>query len=221
MYGYMHVFIYIYYRSLLHYGVSLQLNTSVVSINEDSVIVKDDTGTEMTIPTDLVILTCGIQPSALVAKLTLPKHPSGRLLVHRSLQSVGATNVFALGDCAAVDGVSVPLTAQAAMQQADIVAKNVLTSLNSSLENPPILEKFRFVPLGEMLTLGGSVIDASVYSLGGLVELNGPLAAIARRAVYAARMPTTTQAVTAAVSAGVVSFATLLLKATSRSTSSK
>ena len=84
------------------------------------------------------------------------------------------------------------------MQQAEIVANNLWTCANSNTEpNFMMLESFQFVPLGEMLTLGKK--DASVYSLGGLVELNGPLAAISRRLVYAARMPTNAQKVSALI----------------------
>jgi len=50
----------------------------------------------------------------------------------------------------------------------------------------------RYTALGEMLSLGGN--DASVAALAGLVELQGPLASASRRAIYAARMPTVSQA---------------------------
>lgn len=196
-------------KSLLNYGISLNLNSSVARIDADGVVIRETDQAEFKLPADLIILTCGVQPSALVAQIDfLPKDPSGRLLTSRTLQCLGHPHIFALGDCAAIEGVPLPTTAQVAMQQADIVARNLLLSHEA---NTP-LEKFRFVPLGEMLTLGGSLSDASITSLGGLVELEGPLAAIGRRVVYAARMPTVTQAVTAAVNAGIVSIASGISK---------
>jgi NADH dehydrogenase FAD-containing subunit len=50
-----------------------------------------------------------------------------------------------------------------------------------------------------MLTLGNT--NAAVTSLNGLVQLQGPLAAVARRLVYAVRMPTPGQQVNALFSA--------------------
>lgn len=201
-------------RSLLNFGVSLQLNASVQEVLPDGVMIQIEQGAPFKIDSDLVILTCGIQPSELVGSLPFGKDKSGRLLVSRTLQTVTDPNVFAIGDCASIQGEAVPLTAQAAMQQSDIVVRN-LEALNNAESSPSAtsLEKFRYIPLGEMLTLGGTVTDGSLSSLGGLIELDGPLAGLARRAVYAARMPTPQQSLTAAVSAGVVSLASLLLKA--------
>mmetsp|Transcript_13057 Transcript_13057/g.25315 ORF Transcript_13057/g.25315 Transcript_13057/m.25315 type:complete len:81 (+) Transcript_13057:329-571(+) len=49
----------------------------------------------------------------------------------------------------------------------------------------------RYANLGEMLSLGGA--EASLSSLG-VFNFEGPVASAARRAVYAARMPTASQA---------------------------
>ena len=56
---------------------------------------------------------------------------------------------------------------------------------------------FRYADLGEMLSLGDS---AGAMSSLGLINLQGPLANLGRRAVYAARMPTSQQAVRAGLS---------------------
>ena len=77
------------------------------------------------------------------------------------------------------------------------------------------LLRVRYIPLGEMLSLGNT--DAAITSLGGLVTLDGPVASAARRLVYAARMPTNQQRVTAAVSAGVYTATNLLSELLGRS----
>jgi NADH dehydrogenase FAD-containing subunit len=59
-----------------------------------------------------------------------------------------------------------------------------------------------------MLSLGNA--DAAITSLGGLIQLNGPLASVARRLVYAGRMPTSKQKVNAALNAGISTAANLL-----------
>ena len=53
-----------------------------------------------------------------------------------------------------------------------------------------------------MLTLGATM-DAAVTGLGGLVRLDGLPAALARRVVYAYRMPTKEQSVNALLGAGL------------------
>ena len=104
---------------------------------------------------------------------------------------VGKPGLYALGDASAVtdaNGARSPSTAQAAMQQADYTAWNVRASLRGEGNGLP----FRYLPLGEMLSLGSDA--ASISALGQLVKLSGPLGSIGRRAVYAARMPTPRQA---------------------------
>lgn len=187
-------------KSLINnYGVSININSSVKKVSQTSVTVKNEINNEeYDIPADIVISTCGVQPNNLIESLNLKKDKFGRILTKRTLQSLEYSNIFALGDCSSILNVQLPSTAQVAMQQSEIVANNLWTCANTNSEpNFMDLESFQFVPLGEMLTLGKK--DASVYSLGGLVELDGPLASISRRLVYAARMPTYSQTVTALI----------------------
>ena len=197
-------------KALLNLGVSVNCNTMALRVTETGVIVKETlTGDEYEIPADLVISTAGTEQSSLVKDCILSKDKYGRILIDRSLQSVDFPNVFALGDCSGIDSEKIPTTAQVAMQQSDIVARNLAYRVTtyagedilSRTSRPGELEKFRFVSLGEMLTLGNT--NAAITSLGGLVKLQGPLAALGRRVAYAARMPTRKQSVQAIVSAGV------------------
>ena len=142
------------------------------------------------LPVDLTLWTAGSEPSAVVEALKLPMDERGRISVDTSLRVLGKPRLYALGDSSAVDdarGARAPSTAQAAMQQADYAAWNVRASLRSGPALP-----FRYIPLGEMLSLGDDA--ASISALGQLVKLSGPLAFAGRRAVYAARMPTPKQA---------------------------
>lgn len=99
--------------------------------------------------------------------------------------------MFALGDAAAVPGQSgsgspapsYSATAQVAFQQADYCAWNVY----ASLQGRPLLP-FRYQHLGEMLSLGSS--DAAVNLPLGDVSLDGPVAALLRKAAYVYRQPT-------------------------------
>lgn len=196
-------------KALAALGVSVNCNTTPVKIAENGVHLKPKDGEEFMMPADIVIVSMGTEQSALVKDMPIQKEKFGRIAISRTLQTKERPNVFSLGDCCGVEGEFIPSTAQVAMQQSDIVAKNLLyrirnyskQDVSAKVSRPDELDKFRYVPLGEMLTLGNS--EAAVTSLNGLVQLQGPLAAVARRLVYAVRMPTTTQAATALFSAAM------------------
>jgi demethylphylloquinone reductase len=195
-------------KALAALGVSINVNTTATKISESTVQLKVSTGEEFEMPADIVIVTVGMEQSQLVKDMSaLKREKFGRIAVSRALQSKDRPNVFSLGDCSGIEGELVPSTAQVAMQQSDIVTKNLLYRINNYNKDeiitlkskPDELDKFRYVPLGEMLTLGNT--NAAVTSLNGLVQLQGPLAAVARRLVYAVRMPTPGQQVNALFSA--------------------
>ena len=194
--------------SLNSLDIKSYLQTSALRVSKDAVHCKNIQGDVFDVQADIAIFTTGMEQSSLLSKIQLLKDSSGRIAVNQSLQCKSKPNVFALGDCSGINNHLIPSTAQAAMQQSDIVAKNLLYRINNyklddlteKASRPDELEKFRFISLGEMLTLGST--DGAVSSLNGLIQLNGPFAAVARRLVYAARMPTKNQSVTALVSTG-------------------
>jgi NADH dehydrogenase len=201
-------------KALGRLGITVKCDTVAARVTGSAVTVYEKTtegnSPEYDVDADLVLLTLGMELSPLVKTLGLPKDKLGRLSTDRTLQSRGKANVFVLGDCSGVEGEMLPSTAQVAMQQADIVAKNAAhravmfdqaEDLWDKASRPGELEKFRFVPLGEMITLGSA--KGAITSMGGLVRLQGPLAALGRRVVYAARMPTRQQQVSALVNAGL------------------
>lgn len=198
-------------------GVNILQNTNVKEVKANGLTLIDETGTDYEFPADLVIVTAGTSQSQFVKDLPLTKDANGRILTSDTLQSMDYPFVFAMGDCASIDGYRLPSTAQVAMQQADIVGKNVVDYLkmptiessgNNTQATTNDLKKFRFLNLGEMLTLGDT--NAAITSLGGLVELSGPLAAIGRRAIYAYRMPTSRQMVKALVTASATTTGKIL-----------
>jgi NADH dehydrogenase len=196
-------------KALANYGVSVNSETTVKRVTPTGVTVVDNEGLQYDIEADLVICTSGMEQTEVIMGTKLTKDSSGRILTSRTLQSKDRNNVFALGDCASIEGYPLPSTAQVAMQQASIVSKNLVNrarqfnqpSQARNPSKPDELEKFKFVPLGEMLSLG--TLDAAISGLGGLVELEGPLAALGRRITYSVRMPTVKQQISALVSAGV------------------
>ena len=170
-------------RALEDRQVWLDLNTQVTKV-EPQHIVLDYKHQMDTIPTELVLWTVGTAIASSIQELGLSQTEQGRLHTEPTLQLIDHPDLFALGDLADgrdASGETVPGTAQAALQQADYVAWNVWASLGDRAQLP-----FRYTHLGEMLTLGK---DTAVLAGFG-VELDGPLAYLARRLIYLYRMPT-------------------------------
>ena len=214
-------------RSLADCNVKILCETSVKEVTRNGLTVIDNAGIEQDIESDIVICTAGVQQSALLSLFPLTKDSYGRILTKDTLQTIEYDNVFAIGDCSAIQDMKLPSTAQVAMQQADVVSKNIVkraslsptSTSTTTLRDELSLESFKYVPLGEMLTLGYT--DASITSLGGLLKLSGAPAAVARRLVYAARMPTISQSVNALIGAGIGTVGTILVDALERRVGNK
>jgi demethylphylloquinone reductase len=170
-------------KALEQRGIWVDLETTVSEITNDSIglIYKGQTDI---IPVDIVMWTVGNQVSPAISHFGLPLNPQGKISVAKTLQVTDHPDIYALGDAAAmldIDGESIPTTAQSALQQSDFVGWNVW----SSLTDRPLLA-FRYTNLGEMMALGND--NAVLSGLG--IQLDGPVAYIARRLVYLYRLPT-------------------------------
>jgi demethylphylloquinone reductase len=170
-------------KALEQRGIWVDLETTVSEVTANSIglIYK---GKIDIIPAEIVMWTVGNQVSPAINHFNLPLTAQGKISVTEMLQVTDNPEIFALGDAAAIvdgEGKSTPSTAQAAFQQSDFVAWNVW----SSLTDRPLLP-FRYTNLGEMMTLGNN--NAVLSGLG--VQLDGPLAYLARRLVYLYRLPT-------------------------------
>lgn len=170
-------------------GIELVLDTKVSQVDAAGLTLQPaGDASPYRLEADLVVWTAGTRPAAVACDASLPVAEDGRLAIEPTLAVRGSPRLFALGDMAAcADGpggvARSPSTAQAAMQQADYAAWNV----RAALRGDEALLPYRYANLGEMLSLGDAA--GSVSSLG-LINLKGPLASAARRAIYAARMPT-------------------------------
>jgi NADH:ubiquinone reductase (non-electrogenic) len=154
------------------------------------------------IPWDAVLWTAGSGPAyPIVEGLDqLSKvEPSGRLSIDGTLRCIwkeerrGLRNnprVWAMGDCAEImvkttDGkkkYTTPKTAQAAMQQADVVANNILVELGMLPTRSSSAKTFQYQDLGTMMTLGGP--NGAVFA----PSEDTPLAALFAPAIDIARV---------------------------------
>ncbi|MEO0355869.1 MAG: NAD(P)/FAD-dependent oxidoreductase [Cyanobacteria bacterium P01_A01_bin.3] len=177
-------------KALAKRRVVVQLNASVLEVGADFIRVESG-GVEETLPVARVLWTAGTTVNPIVETLSLPTGDRQRLHISSTLQVDDRPEIFALGDIADgldADGQTIPTTAQAAFQQASYCAWNIwaLATATPDRSPRPLLE-FRYVPLGEMLSLGTD--SASLSGLG--LSFDGPLGYLARRMVYLLRLPTT------------------------------
>ncbi len=170
-------------KALEQRGVWVDLETSVSEITADSIGLVYKGQTDV-IPVEVVMWTVGNQVSPAIGHFGLPLDAQGKISIGETLQVVDHPEIFALGDAAAILDPTdeyIPSTAQVAFQQADFVAWNVW----SSLTDRPLLP-FKYTNLGEMMVLGDN--NAVLSGMG--IQLDGPLAYLARRFVYLYRLPT-------------------------------
>jgi demethylphylloquinone reductase len=170
-------------KALEKRGVWLDLETHIKTVEADQISLDFKAQID-TIPVDLVLWTVGNAVAQSIQALPIAKNDQGQIVTESTLQVSEYPHLYALGDladCRDSNGKKISSTAQAALQQADCVAWNVWASLS----NRPLLN-FKYNHLGEMLTLGRETATLSGFGL----ELEGPLAYVARRMIYLYRMPT-------------------------------
>jgi NADH:ubiquinone reductase (non-electrogenic) len=162
--------------ALRRHGVEVRLDTSVVEVTPTSVKLRDGTD----IPSGLTVWSSGVKPPERLAHWGLPVDARGRLIVSPSLQVDGHPDIFALGDCAAVQGHPLPTTAQVALQEGTYLGR-ALNQRSYGVTPPP----FEFHDQGRMAYVGGG--DAVVDLPGGKVK--GVLGKLLWCSVYLARLP--------------------------------
>ncbi|MEM9804806.1 MAG: FAD-dependent oxidoreductase [Cyanobacteria bacterium P01_D01_bin.56] len=161
-------------RSLMQRHVELQLNTQVNEVGTDHIVLNGQRFTN-----NLTLWATGTEPVSWLGS-TVTTNDQGQVLVRPTLQLGDHDNVFVIGD-AASQARPTPNTAQAAYQAAAAVAASVANMVRG--RKP---KRFRYLHLGDMLTLGKGV--GGIWSFG--LSLGGKLGGIIRRAVYVHRMPT-------------------------------
>lgn len=161
-------------------GVEVLTETSIDEATETGVTL--DGGRE--IPTRSLIWCVGVRPDPLVESLGVQTR-QGRLAVNEELQVPGAPDVFACGDAAAVpdrrnDGEPTPMTAQHAVRQGKLAARNVAASLSGRPQ-----ARYSHRDLGFVVDLGAGKAAANPLH----VPLSGRTAKVVTRAYHLMAMP--------------------------------
>jgi NADH dehydrogenase len=133
-----------------------------------------------TVPAELTVWAAGIQAPELLTRLDgLETNRLNQLVVLRTLQTTRDADVFALGDCAACPWPGhehpVPPRAQAAHQQATLLAKNLQARLAGRPLVPYDYRDFgSLVSFGEYSTVGslmGKLVGGAIFIEGLFARL--------------------------------------------------
>jgi NADH dehydrogenase len=141
-------------------GIEVRTETTIEAITDRDATLS---GGER-VPVRTVVWTAGVKPSPAVEKLGLPSDRGGRVTVDRTMRVQGSQHVWAIGDCAAVPdparrGQPCPPTAQHAIRQGRLVARNVAATRGTGRVRP-----FRYRTKGVVAELGDH--EAVALTLG-------------------------------------------------------
>jgi NADH dehydrogenase len=141
-------------RELRGRGIDIRLGTTLEEVTASSA--RLSTG-EM-LPTRSVVWTAGVIPHPSLRTLSVPLDERGRVPVDEYLHVEGLERVWAIGDCAAVphpDGGKVGGTAQQAVRQGPVAARNIAAELGVGKARPfTYRDKASFVNLGRYKAVG-------------------------------------------------------------------
>jgi NADH:quinone reductase (non-electrogenic) len=167
-------------------GVIFRLNARLLDFQSGVVAVSDGE-----IPADTLVWTAGTAPNPLLRSLPIERDKRGAVIVETNLAVKDHPGVWALGDCAAVvDGVTgkpCPPTAQFALREAPLVARNI----RAALEGRP-LQPFHFDSLGALCVVGHQTACAELsvpFARGKSMRFSGLLAWAMWRGIYLSKLP--------------------------------
>ena len=170
---------------LTQIGVKLQFGSTVTSVTKDGLILSNNTS----IPAHTVIWAAGVKANIPHFETELPVLVAGRLAVDEYFRLANQDRIFALGDVAAymapIDPARkvpngpttspLPMLAQVAVNQADILAYNLLAALK---QKP--MKAFSYRSKGSMVSVGEWFAIGEIASM----NLSGKVSWFVWRTVY-------------------------------------
>jgi NADH dehydrogenase len=161
-------------------GVDIQLNTRVKSVAENKVLLTNG----VAVPSGTLVWTAGTTPSPIISSLPCAKE-GGRLKVDEFLRVPDWPDVWAVGDCAFVPnikspGKSHPPTAQHAIREGKVVAKNIAAAISGRSLTP-----FSFKTIGLLASIGRRMGVARIFGF----NFSGFFAWWMWRTIYLSKLP--------------------------------
>ncbi|MDZ4770530.1 MAG: NAD(P)/FAD-dependent oxidoreductase [Chloroflexota bacterium] len=161
-------------------GVTIRGGAVVTDAGNGRVSVGDEV-----ISTDTLIWTAGNIPNPIMKNMGLVTDKRGAVITDALLRLEGQSNIWALGDCAAVPdivtGKNAPPTAQYALRQAKTLAHNLHAVLH---DREP--KAFRHHSQGALAVVGHQTACAEVFGF----RFSGLFAWLLWRGIYLSKLPT-------------------------------
>ncbi|RFU70138.1 NAD(P)/FAD-dependent oxidoreductase [Peribacillus saganii] len=143
-------------------GVEFKIGTAIKECTPDGIIVAKGENETEEIKAGTVVWAAGVRGNAVIEKSGI-EAMRGRVKVQPDLRAPGHDDIFVIGDSSLVINEEInrpyPPTAQIAMQQGEIVAKNLV----SLIRNNPHLETFKPDIKGTVCSLGEDDAIGVVY----------------------------------------------------------
>ncbi|MGH7869249.1 MAG: NAD(P)/FAD-dependent oxidoreductase, partial [Candidatus Dormibacteraceae bacterium] len=156
-------------HTLERLGVTVLLDTSVVDLDEESVVNKGSDGKRAHIPTRTIVWSAGVVACELSGSLATASGAAldrtGRVEVGPDLTIQGHPEVIAIGDMVSVhdatgNNIALPGLASTAMQQGRYAARSIQRRMRGRPSQP-----FRFVDKGNLATIGRAHAVAEIKGL--------------------------------------------------------
>jgi NADH dehydrogenase len=167
-------------------GVKFRLETRLTDAQPGVVVLSDGV-----IRAETLVWTAGTAPNPLLGSLPIKKDKRGAALVENTFAVPEHPGVWALGDCAAVcdarNGQACPPTAQFALREAVVLAKNIRAELAGHSA-----QGFHFDSLGALCVVGHQTACAELtmpFARGTTMRFSGLLAWMMWRGIYLAKLP--------------------------------
>jgi NADH dehydrogenase len=166
-------------KKLAERKVEVRVKSRVAAVSADGVTLTDGT----VIRTNTLIWTAGTSPNPLIQTLPCRKD-HGKLVANEFLQVPDWPGVWALGDAAVVPdrrtGKPYPPTAQHAIRQGKILARNLLSAIDGKVPQP-----FVFRTIGLLASIGRRTGVANILG----VNFSGFIAWWLWRSIYLSKLP--------------------------------
>ena len=161
-------------------GVEIFLDDDAASVDAGGISLRSG----RRIASRTVIWSAGVRPAGLVTKIDVAHSKHGAVIVNSDLSVAGSPGIWALGDCAQIpkpDGKPFPQTAQHAVHQARMLARNLLAAIAGRRTKP-----YTYRAAGLMASLGAR---EGLAEFGGRVAVTGASAWVLWRAYYLSQLP--------------------------------
>ncbi|MDQ1003222.1 NADH dehydrogenase [Neobacillus niacini] len=156
------------------FNIDMYMSTKIVECTPRKVVLEND----IEIPTCTLIWSCGVKGNPIIQNCGLPVE-KGKLPIDSYLRVKGMKNIFSIGDCSLFmkdEKNTLPPTAQVALHEADVCAKNIVAALRGGS-----LKAFEYHHKGSVASIGNF---AAVGKVGNF-RLSGLFAAFMKQVIEA------------------------------------